>query len=29
MINEGHTSVMAKKDYALLCAIDWKTDQAS
>ena len=26
MINEGHISVTAKKDYVLLCAIDWKTE---
>lgn len=29
MINEGHISVTAKKDYVLLCALDWKTDLAS
>lgn len=29
MINEGHISVTAKKDYVLLCAIDWKADLAS
>lgn len=28
MINEGHISVTAKKDYVLLCATDWKTDLA-
>lgn len=29
MINEGHISVTAKKDYVLLRATDWKTDLAS
>lgn len=28
MINEGHISVTAKKDYVPLCAMDWKTDLA-
>lgn len=29
MINEGHISVMAKKDYVRLCAPAWKTELAS
>lgn len=29
MINEGHISVTAKKDYVLLCAPDWNTGLAS